>query len=65
MWTYTNSGCFSCRYVRALGAFYMRLVGTSVECFRYLEPLLNDYRKIRFQNKDGSKFVLRDVQKIF
>nr|CAG4645130.1 EOG090X0DXI [Leptodora kindtii] len=45
------------KYVRALGAFYMRLVGTSVECFRYLEPLLNDYRKIRFQNKDG-KFEL-------
>ena len=32
----------------------MRLVGTSVECFRYLEPLFNDYRKIRIQNKDGS-----------
>nr|CAG4638746.1 EOG090X0DXI [Cyclestheria hislopi] len=45
------------KYVRALGAFYMRLVGTAVECFRYLEPLLNDYRKLRFQNKDG-KFEL-------
>ena len=40
-----------------MGAFYMRLVGTAVECYRYLEPLLNDYRKIRFQNKDG-KFEL-------
>jgi pre-mRNA-splicing factor 38A len=40
--------------VRALGAFYMRLVGTSVEIYKYLEPLFNDYRKIRFQNKEGS-----------
>ena len=42
------------RYVRALGAFYMRLVGTAVECYKYLEPLYNDYRKIRYQNKEGS-----------
>lgn len=41
--------------MRALGAFYMRLVGTSVEIYKYLEPLYNDYRKIRFQNKEGSK----------
>nr|CAG4647417.1 EOG090X0DXI [Megafenestra aurita] len=42
------------KYVRALGAFYMRLVGTSVEIYKYLEPLYNDYRKIRIQNKDGN-----------
>jgi len=46
------------KYVRALGAFYMRLVGTSVECYRYLEPLYNDYRKIRFQNKEGNFEVI-------
>jgi len=45
------------KYVRALGAFYLRLVGTSVECYKYLEPLLNDYRKIRTQRRDG-KFEL-------
>jgi len=45
------------KYVRALGAFYLRLVGTSVECYKYLEPLLNDYRKIRTQKRDG-KFEL-------
>ena len=50
-----NNCCKLSRYVRALGAFYMRLVGTAVECYRYLEPLYNDYRKIRFQNKQGSK----------
>nr|CAG4652182.1 EOG090X0DXI [Triops cancriformis] len=45
------------KYVRALGAFYMRLVGTSIECYKYLEPLLNDFRKLRYQNREG-KFEL-------
>ncbi|GBM05291.1 Pre-mRNA-splicing factor 38A [Araneus ventricosus] len=41
------------KYVRALGAFYMRLVGTSLDCYKYLEPLYNDYRKLRIQNRQG------------
>lgn len=41
------------KYVRALGAFYMRLVGTSLDCFKYLEPLYNDYRKLRRQDRQG------------
>ncbi|XP_046393250.1 pre-mRNA-splicing factor 38A [Ischnura elegans] len=41
------------KYVRVLGAFYMRLVGTSLDCYKYLEPLLNDYRKLRRQNRLG------------
>ena len=45
------------KYVRALGAFYLRLIGSSVDCYRYLEPLLNDHRKIRMQGRDG-KFTL-------
>ena len=45
------------KYVRALGAFYMRLVGSSLDCYKYLEPLLNDGRKLRFQNNMG-QFVL-------
>ncbi|KAK9496550.1 hypothetical protein O3M35_013175 [Rhynocoris fuscipes] len=45
------------KYVRALGALYMRLVGTSIECYKYLEPLLNDGRKLRKQTRDG-KFVM-------
>ena len=45
------------KYVRALGAYYMRLTGTSLDCYKYLEPLLNDYRKIRLQDRDG-KFHL-------
>lgn len=41
------------KYVRALGAFYMRLVGTSLDCYKYLEPLYNDSRKLRRQNRQG------------
>ena len=37
------------KYVRALGAYYLRLTGTSLDCYKYLEPLLNDYRKIRYR----------------
>ena len=52
------------KYVRALGAFYLRLVGTSVECYKYLEPLLNDYRKIRTQKRDGSELMSDDYPPI-
>lgn len=41
------------KYLRALGALYMRLTGTSLDCYKYLEPLYNDYRKVRRQNRGG------------
>lgn len=44
------------RYVRLLGAMYMRLTGTAVDCYKYLEPLYNDYRKIKSQNRNGGEF---------
>lgn len=34
------------RYVRLLGAFYLRLTGRPLEVYQYLEPLYNDYRKV-------------------
>lgn len=43
----------SFRYVRALGAFYLRLVYGSLDCYKYLEPLLNDYRKLRLMDRAG------------
>jgi len=46
---------FSFRYVRMLGALYMRLTGTAIDCYKYLEPLYNDYRKIKSQNRNGGK----------
>lgn len=48
------------KYVRLLGAFYMRLVGKPTDVYQYLEPLLNDYRKVRYRAKDG-KYVLTHV----
>ena len=48
------------KYVRLLGAFYLRLVGKPLDVYQYLEPLLNDYRKIRHKSPPG-KFELRHV----
>ena len=39
------------KYVRALGAIYMRLTGTASEIYKYLEPLYIDYRKMKRMNK--------------
>ncbi|NXJ23888.1 PR38A factor, partial [Dicrurus megarhynchus] len=41
------------KYIRALGAMYIRLTFTSIEVYKYLEPLYNDYRKLRLMNSDG------------
>ncbi|KAA0196279.1 hypothetical protein HAZT_HAZT010889 [Hyalella azteca] len=41
------------KYVRALGCFYMRLVHSSLDCYKYLSPLLNDYRKLRLMDRAG------------
>jgi len=51
------------KYVRALGAMYMRLNGSSVEVYKYLEPLYNDYRKLRWMNKDG-KFEIMHMDEL-
>lgn len=51
------------KYVRALGALYMRLTGTSLDCYKYLEPLFNDNRKLRRQNKQG-KFELLHMDEL-
>ncbi|KAL1549769.1 hypothetical protein AAHA92_17826 [Salvia divinorum] len=48
------------KYVRVLGAFYLRLTGMDVDVYRYLEPLYNDYRKLRLKLSDG-KFTLTHV----
>ncbi|CAI9105278.1 OLC1v1004167C1 [Oldenlandia corymbosa var. corymbosa] len=48
------------KYVRVLGAFYLRLTGTDVDVYRYLEPLYNDFRKLRQKLADG-KFALTRV----
>ncbi|CAA7028832.1 unnamed protein product [Microthlaspi erraticum] len=51
------------KYVRILGAFYLRLTGTDADVYRYLEPLYNDYRKVRQKLSDG-KFSLTHVDEV-
>lgn len=42
------------KYLRALGAFYFRLTATSLEIWKYLEPLYNDMRKLRNMDRMGN-----------
>ncbi|XP_021298389.1 pre-mRNA-splicing factor 38 [Herrania umbratica] len=51
------------KYVRILGAFYLRLTGTDTDVYRYLEPLYNDYRKLRQKSPDGN-FSLTHVDEV-
>ncbi|KAJ6826600.1 putative pre-mRNA-splicing factor 38 [Iris pallida] len=51
------------KYVRVLGAFYLRLTGTVADVYQYLEPLYNDYRKIRRKLADGN-FCLTHVDEV-
>lgn len=37
------------RYLRALAAFYVRLTFDPLNVYEVLEPLLDDYRKLRFR----------------
>ncbi|KAG5191607.1 PRP38 family-domain-containing protein, partial [Tribonema minus] len=50
------------KYVRVLGAFYMRLVGRPIDIYQYLEPLYNDYRKVRVRQTMG--WAMKHVDEI-
>lgn len=41
------------KYLTALGAFYLRLLGKPKEIYENLEPLYNDYRKLRSRSTSG------------
>ncbi|KAM0754574.1 PRP38-domain-containing protein [Meredithblackwellia eburnea MCA 4105] len=42
------------KYLRALAAFYVRLTFDALNAYEILEPLLDDYRKLRQRSMDGS-----------
>ncbi|SCV67652.1 BQ2448_5263 [Microbotryum intermedium] len=42
------------KYLRALAAFYVRLTFDPVNVYEVLEPLLDDYRKLRTRGMDGA-----------
>uniref|UniRef100_A0A1I8FUR4 Pre-mRNA-splicing factor 38 n=1 Tax=Macrostomum lignano TaxID=282301 RepID=A0A1I8FUR4_9PLAT len=46
------------KYARALGMFYLRLTQDSLECYRYLEPLYNDYRKLKRIDRQGAFSII-------
>jgi pre-mRNA-splicing factor 38A len=46
------------KYLRALTAFYVRLTARSPNVYKKLEPLYNDYRKLRVRYPDGSYSIL-------
>jgi len=41
------------KYLRVLGAFYLRLTGRPFEIYAMLEPLLSDYRKLAYHSSSG------------
>lgn len=51
------------KYVRILGAFYLRITGTDTDVYQYLEPLYNDYRKLRQKLADG-RYSLTHVDEV-
>lgn len=40
---------------------YLRLTAPSIEIYKYLEPLYNDYRKLRWMDTTGSKLYLLKI----
>jgi pre-mRNA-splicing factor 38A len=48
------------KYVRALGAFYLRLTGRPADIYEKLEPLYNDYRKLKSRNPTDWKLLYMD-----
>jgi len=48
------------KYVRALGAIYLRLTGKAVDIYTYIEPLYNDNRKLRMRGVNGWSIVNMD-----
>ncbi|SPO36415.1 related to PRP38A - pre-mRNA-splicing factor [Pseudozyma flocculosa] len=49
---YLNAAEF--KYLRALAAMYVRLTFRAVEVYELLEPLLDDYRKLRWRDMTGT-----------
>jgi pre-mRNA-splicing factor 38A len=41
------------KYLRLLGAFYLRMVGTPIDIYTHLEPLYTDYRKVAYRDMQG------------
>ncbi|SPQ97631.1 unnamed protein product (mitochondrion) [Plasmodiophora brassicae] len=51
------------KYMRLLGAVYLRLTADPLDVYTYLEPLLNDYRKVVLR-KDGGELELSHIDQV-
>ena len=52
-----------CRYLRALAAIYIRMTFRAAEVYEVLEPLLKDYRKLRYRSQ-SKHTQLMTIQRI-
>ncbi|GJE97070.1 pre-mRNA-splicing factor 38 [Phanerochaete sordida] len=48
------------KYLRALAVMYIRMTFRAVEVYEILEPLLKDFRKIRYRNSGGYHLTFMD-----
>ncbi|KAL1758609.1 PRP38 family-domain-containing protein [Schizophyllum commune] len=48
------------KYLRALAAMYIRMTFRAVDVYELLEPLLKDYRKIRYRDMGGYRLTFID-----
>ena len=46
------------KYIRALGAFYWRLVAPGRDVYKILEPLYSDYRRLVIRRDSGALEVI-------
>jgi pre-mRNA-splicing factor 38A len=45
------------KYLRAIAAMYVRLAFSSLEVYEILEPMLEDYRRLRFRQMSGNYHI--------
>jgi pre-mRNA-splicing factor 38A len=45
------------RYMRALAAMYIRMTFSAVEVYELLEPLMKDFRKLRYRDMGVSILI--------
>lgn len=57
---YLRPGGDEFKYVRVLAAMFVRLTWNAVDVFRTLEPLLADFRKIRYRGQNGWRLTYVD-----
>jgi len=58
---YLKFGGDKFKYLRALAAFYIRLTRTDKDVYTWLEPLLEDRRKLRRKGRNGTSLTFVDV----